>query len=187
MKLENFLKESNTNLDIDQVSKFRDEVAESLDKFSALINKAGFNIVEYITEPDHETEFGVVFSNKILDISVSIDIVAGNRGTNSESFNVYIDMSINDGYAVGGGQTLATTISSYSFSLLNNEESLIQKIDLVGPQLQKLASGITDWYFDVSSEFGHIKLFVEKRGAENLVRALAGDFTISKNSGEIFK
>lgn len=186
MKLENFLLKESTKINLEHVALFRDEVAEALDEFSATIHKAGFNIEEYSEEPN-ETEFGVVFTNKIFDVTVYIEIRPGSRGVNSESFDAKIQIHINDNYAVGKGKTLITTIADWSWTMIADEGSLIQKIKLTGPHILELAQTLTDWYFDVTAAYDKVPMFVEKRGAENLVRALAGDFKIPTKTGEVYK
>jgi hypothetical protein len=45
---------------------------------------------------------------------------------------------------------------------------------------------LIDWYFDINGEYGKVKMLVDTRSAENKVRAVAGDFTVNSNSGEVF-
>lgn len=171
---------------MDYLEKFRDEVGDAIREFDAKVAKAGFKLTEFTEDADSEDEFGVAYSNSILEISVYIKIVAGNRGTNSESYILNAQLSILDALTVGEGQTLPSSIVSVYTTNINDEDALIKKLSEASEKILNAVKPIVEWYFDVSGEYGKVKMFVEKRGVNNLVRALAGDFDIDKGTGEVY-
>ena len=184
MKLKNFLTESSHSFDMDYTEKLRDEVTDALnDTFKALAPH-GFSIEEYTEEPDSDS-FGVVLTNKVFDITLEVQISPGST-PNSEKYDFYWQLSIANAYAVGEGQTLVTTLLSGNIARTDSSEVLTKAIIIAKKRLERVMKPLIDWYFDITGEYGKVKMFVEKRGAEDTVRALAGDFVLNSNSGDVY-
>lgn len=184
MKLQSLLTESSNFFDPAHTDKLRDEVTDELNHMLKSLATHGFKISEYTEDEDSDT-FGAVVSNKVLDVLVEIQILPG-KTVGSEAYSLYIQLSINNDYSVHEGNTLPTEILNFTWKNLENENVLSDNIKRAGTTIEKMSSSLLDWYFDVNGEYGKVKMFVEKRGAENLVRALAGDFSLSQNSGEVY-
>ena len=184
MKLKNLLTESSTEFDFDYTEKLRDEVTDALNDTFKSLAPHGFKIEEYTEEPDSST-FGVVLTNKMFDLTLEIDISPGSN-PGSERYDFFWQLSISDAYAVGNGQTFVTTIASGNIARTDDSEILTKAVIVAQHRLEKMMKPLIDWYFDVTGEYGKVKMFVEKRGAEDTIRALAGDFKISVNQGEVY-
>ena len=186
MKLTTLLNESSSQyFDAEYTDKFRDEVTDELNALLKAQAVHGFKVSEYTDDADSDT-FGVTLSNKLFDLMIEIQIRAGRRGVGSEAYDFYFQLAINDDYAVENGRTLPTEITSGSWSDLLDEAALNTHIKRASVNIDKLVKPLIDWYFDINGSYGKVKMFVEKRGAENMVRALAGDFFIPRFTGEVY-
>jgi hypothetical protein len=184
MKLDSFLKESAASFDFDYTEKLRDEVTNELNNVFASMAKHGFKLDEY-TEDKDSSDFGVVITNKIFDIVLEIQISPGSSA-NSEKYDFYWQLAINNAYAVGGGQTYVTSFASGNIARTENTDDLVKGIVIARKRLERVMGPLIDWYFDINGEYGKVKMLVDTRSAENKVRAVAGDFTVNSNSGEVF-
>ena len=184
MKLDNFLKESAASFDFDYTEKLRDEVTDELNKVFESMAKHGFKLDEYIEDKD-SSDFGAVITNKIFDIVLGVQISPG-ASANSEKYDFYWQLAINNAYAVGGGKTYITTLASGGIARTENTDDLVKGIVIARKRLERVMGPLIDWYFDINGEYGKVKMLVDIRSAENKVRAVAGDFAVDSNFGEVF-
>ena len=175
-----------TSLSSDYLDKFRDEVGDAIRAFDKEMQAEGLKIIEFVNDPDDESEFGVVYSNKIVDVAFEISIVPGTRGVGSEAYNLWVQISLADEYTVGAGHTHPSEIESFTVNKIEDEDALIVRIKLASNTAKKFIKPIVDWYFDVSGEYGRVKMYVETRDMENKLRAVAGDFNLIKLHGEVY-
>lgn len=186
MKLTTLLNESSSQyFDAEYTDKFRDEVTDELNALLKAQAVHGFKISEYTDDADSDS-FGSVLTNKLFDLLIEIQIRPGNRAVGAEAFDFHFELSINNDYAVNEGNTLPTDIMTGTWSHLENESTLISHIKRVSGAIEKTIVPLVDWYFDVNSAYGKVKMYVETRGAENMVRALAGDFFIPRKTGDVY-
>ena len=188
MKLQQFLKEN--TIGFEYLEKFRDEVSDAIYATEKKLNAKGFksqNLAD-TSEPDDETHFNVVFSNKILDVSLELELTPGSNG-GDEDISLEIQFSIADGYAVEGGQGRATVINTYRTGKIapHNEHDLIASCESSINEILSFADKFHDWYLDITGEYGKVKLYVDHSNKSNpYIKALAGEMSVSSGKSTVF-
>ena len=187
MKLQQ-LTENKHQIDFEYLEKFREEIGDSIVDFENALDKKGYKIVEFMAEPDDETYLGVVFSNKVLDIMLEVQINAGqNSGDEVLSFD--IQFSIADAFAIGGGDTLPTAIKNYRVQNVQprQEQQFIDGMKKAAEDIIELSDKFHDWYLDVTGEYGKVKMYVDhkSRSDKPSIKALAGEFDIETRAHQV--
>lgn len=179
MKLHQFIKEETINFD--QLSKYDEKIVEKMKNFEKFLNSHGFKFTEQIPSSDLETE--LIFNSKLFEIDFKIDFNHLQHYP-SVQIGIHCQLSINDEMAAGGGKTFATRIETFAWRNLDIDE-FIDTIDTIERQLDGKIKAITDWYFDLSAEYGQVKMLVSDTG-QRRIRAIAGDFLINDEKGDVY-
>lgn len=188
MKLQQ-LTENKQQIDFEYLEKFRDEIGDSIVDFENALDKKGYKIVEFMSEPDDETYLGVVFSNKVLDIMFEVAIAAG-RNSGDEILDLDVQFSIADAFAIGAGNTLPTAIKTYRVHDVqpHHEQQFIDGLNQAAKDIILLSDMFHDWYLDITSEYGKVKLYVDHKSSSGnpSIKALAGQFDINTREQQVF-
>ena len=188
MKLQQ-LTENKHQIDFEYLEKFREEIGDSIVDFENALDKKGYKIVEFMSEPDDETYLGVVFSNKVLDIMFEVAIAAG-RNSGDEILDLDIQFSIADAFAIGAGNTLPTAIKTYKVHDVqpHHEQQFVDGLKKATEDIIELSDRFHDWYLDVTGEYGKVKLYVDHKSKTDKpsIKALAGYFDIDSHAHEVY-
>jgi len=183
------LTENKQQIDFEYLEKFRDEIGEAIVDFENDLDKKGYKIVDFMAEPDDETYLGVVFSNKVLDIMLEVQINAG-QNSGDEVLSFEIQFSISDAFAIGGGNTLPTAIKTYRATKIqpHSEQQFIDGLKKASEDIIELSDMFHDWYLDITGEYGKVKMYVDHKSKVDKpsIKAIAGEFDIDSKKHEVY-
>lgn len=186
MKLQNFLKESTNAIDLEYIEKFEKPVQDIIQEFTLAMSKAGLSKLDYLEDASEDT-LSVVFVGKFLEAWLVMSRAEKMSESNfAPPYSVEIQVSIPDDMSVDNGR-LVTEISSVTNVRLTDEKALASYLNEQKQSIIKLNEDLTEWYFDMSSHYGKVKMYVETRGPNRQIRALAGEFDVKTHKGEVFK
>ena len=188
MKLQQFLKESN-GIDFEHLEKFRDEIGDAILGMETALKNKGFKFEEVTSEPDDESYFGVVFTNKVLDIFIEV-VMSPGKNPGDQDMDLVAQLSINDTYSIGEGKTLPTAIREFRVDDIHphEEQKFIDGSKKIVEEILGLADAFHDWYLDVTGEYGKVKMYVDHKSKSDKpsIKALAGEFDINTKQHQVF-
>ncbi len=180
MKLNQFLSED-SQIESEYLNKFGEETAHALKELEQKLNKLGLKIEKYKSGYEDD-DFGILFSNKIFDFWITVDIVSSG---NKKHYNLAFRLGSNAAYSINARsveiaaeETTVIPFTDYDLAkwIRNTMDFVIAPID-----------DLVEWYFDVSGEYGKVKLFVDRGVLDSVeVVAMAGKFNIEKKEGKVF-
>lgn len=178
------LTENSGSVDIpdEYLDKFNEDVADVIRDFVGALAKAGLKDPEMLEDADSDS-LSIVMKGKFLEAWLVI------HETVSNTYAVEIQLSLPDDISVGHGKTLVTEISSFvrHGNGVSSAQDLKAVLDQQQEEILKMNESLIEWYFDLSSHYGKVLLYVETRGPQKAIRALAGEFNIKANTGEVFR
>lgn len=139
---------------------------------------------------DSQTDLTLKFSNSVFDFLLEIEVDFESKFTGEESFetasySVNASGLINKNYYAPPGSSFVgplvrlRTMDKYEIiQLLEDagfDSNMTDVLELIGK--------MTDWYFDITSEYGKLKL----QSVEDGVVAIGGKFSTEKQKAEIFQ
>lgn len=174
-------------------SQFKDGLpADKYHDFIGVIETLtkGFKFVSASKVEDTDKNTTYLFSNSILEMK----IMAGLSGKSEEPYILaMISVLVSEKLMIAEAKkTSSADRILLNFHLFMHDSNAIAEAGRVATETQKSINEFIEWYFDVSGEYGKVKMIqvqgsvVEgySRGGENRFVAIAGDFHTEKDMTE---
>ena len=159
------------------------EYAEIVRHFGEMTKSFKFSHSEVKENSGVVKGFFFYFTNTFLDLQLYINAnhAKDKDGASQKYMMVNIEAKVHDRYLISGkGDNQNVLIRAMEF--INDND--ISKFEAVAKRFQKVVNDFIDWYFEISGEYGKVKLFSTtynvidgySRGGENRFIAIAGDY-----------
>ena len=175
MKLQHL---AESTFDKSKFDVFGEEIEDAVEAFVGTISAKGFKLVA--TDFYRSGAF-VKCSNGVFDIKLALDQQTDGKTTS------YVTVLINQKYHCDKYPHFKDEISS-SFNQNQSQDKLVQFLEFYPEQLLDELDQLAEWYMDVTGEYGKVKIYADWRGSisERKVVAIAGEFKIGANQGEVY-
>ncbi len=176
MKLQNLIEST-----LDK-SKFPDEISDavvdSIDHLTSELAECGLKITGYATPSRTSVTSQVTLTTNVFDVRIDVSVNI------NQEYQCYVSILINPKYLAKGQPYFKDEINSY-FNNGLEEADMAKYFNTLAPEINATINKLIDWYMDVSGEYSKVKLFADWRHNRN-VCALAGEFSIENNHGQVY-
>ena len=186
MKLNNFLHLNENPNQYAWASFGNDRIKEAGTKFiNTVENHYKLKLIKEQLVDSHDS-LSMLFSNSVFDLSIEIeaDFHSSEEDYDDSDYSVNATGTINEKYYVDEGATYVGEIIRDRYISLDTLLSTFEDVGFESEisKLLEVLKDLTDWYFDVSSEYGKIKL----HSVKDDVIAVGGKFSTKNNEAKVF-
>lgn len=157
---------------------FSDELVDAVERLVEELATIGVKVVDYPSSSGPDIHAKVNLSSGIFDVNIELTASANRK------IGYNVEVVIPPRYLATGQSYFKNEVTSY-FDLGKEEVNVIGALDHLGPPLIDLLEQLTEWYMDVSGEYGKVKIYADWRG-DRKVSAIAGDFDVKENQGKVY-
>ena len=166
-------------------SQFKDRLSN--DKFNNFMNVVSLFTkgLKFVHAEDKNNMMSYQFANTLVEL----EILAGLSGKDEPYIMLMVVARIANKLMIERPDSSADDRTLLNFHVFMHDDSAVTEAEGIAKNAQKTIDEFVEWYFDMSGEYGKVKLLQVQgstiegysRGGENRFVAIAGDFCADKD------
>ena len=176
MKLQNLHEAS-----IDRSKYMKDfsaDGATAVEGFISKLESSGLKVISYSPGHKDKTEVTIKLTSGVFNLVVDLSLEVNLK------YRYYVSILIDKKYHATAESHFKDEVAAYFESNLE-EAKLLDTLDEIAKAVVDTINSLTEWYMDVTGEYGKVKIYADWRG-ERKVTAIAGEFIMKDNKGQVY-